>query len=389
MLAPEGSLTPGLRPSGEPAFSFVHDTPQPAPRPPAAPGNRLILDRWAVVGPHDDTGLGRQAQDIKQLFRMQQLVVSSDRLSQLPLVPGRDHPLDASLGEAGLKKQLGRLDGILVMERANWHPDLCRLAKSAGVKVVAYVNWEWFRGTDPEWKLCDLFVCPSPFTVDIVKSYGLGPACYVPWALNLSRFRERVVTGQARVFFHNAGLVDHDDRKGTRDTIRAFMRSRRADLRLIVRLQKSAPLPPIDSRIEVRVGNLPDPADLYAEGDVAIQPSKMEGCGLQILEPVCVGLPVITTDYPPMNDHVRQREMLVRKRWLRRSAFPARAAAIRHAHLRLPSLGDLTRRLEWCADHDLSAISRSNRSYGLQVYGPEALAASWRKAFSGSGFVQG
>jgi glycosyltransferase involved in cell wall biosynthesis len=309
--------------------------------------------------------------------------VASERLITLPLVPGRDHPLDPSMGEFDLRQLLGRLDGILVMEKPNWHPDLCRLAKATGVRVAAYVNWEWFRGTDTDWKFCDRFICPSPSTINVVESHGLGPACYVPWALDISRFKPRNVTGPARVFFHNAGLVDHDDRKGTRDTIEAFMRCRRPDLRLIVRLQKSVPLPEVDSRVEIRVGNLADPADLYVEGEVAIQPSKMEGCGMQILEPVCLGLPVITTDYPPMSDHVNQPEMRVRKRWFKRSSFPARAAGIFHAHLRLPSIRGLTRCIEWCADHDLSEISSANRRFGLETYGPASLAKAWRRALLG------
>ena len=46
----------------------------------------------------------------------------------------------------------------------------------------------------------------------------------------------------------------------------------------------------------MRTGNLKDPADLYKEGDAAIQPSRMEGLGFMVLEPVCCGMPVITTD---------------------------------------------------------------------------------------------
>lgn len=341
---------------------------------------KIEFRRWAVVAPHDDTGLGRQAQDIKQLFGMQHLAVPSQKLATLPLRQGREHLLSETLGETELGKLLGRFDGILTMERPNWHPALCRAAKAAGIKVVAYVNWEWFRGTDDDWKLCDLFVCPSPSTVQVVQSYGLGPAVHVPWALDISRFQGRSITGPARVFFHNAGIIDHDDRKGTRDTIKAFMRSKRSDLRLIVRLQKAASLPEVDSRVDIRIGNLADPAELYTEGEAAIQPSKMEGCGMQILEPVCIGIPVVTTDYPPMSDHVQQPQMRVAKRWFKRTCFPARAAGIRHAHLRLPSLKSLTRCIEWCADNDLGEISRTNRCIGVDRYGPDSLARAWETA---------
>jgi len=338
------------------------------------------FSRWAVVGFHDDSGLGRQAQDIKRLFGMRHLAVPTDRLTTHPLVPGVDTLLTPDMPEPQLVELLRELEGILVLEQWRWHPALFRAAKTANTKIVAYINWEWFNPAHEAWKLCDLFVCPSPFTLKIVQSFGFGPAVFLPWALDLQRFKQREIRGPARTFFHNAGIVDDDDRKGTRATVEAFMRVRRRDLRLIVRLQKPAALPPTDSRVEIRVGNLRDPADLYAEGEVAIQPSKMEGCGLQILEPVCIGIPVITTDYPPMSDHVRQAQLLAKKRWFKRSAFPARAAGISHAHLRLPSVGSLSRRIEWCAENELGGFSAENRRYGIATYGPEILRSAWSEA---------
>ena len=163
--------------------------------------------------------------------------------------------------------------------------------------------------------------------------------------------RDRSVAGPARIFVHNAGLVDPDDRKGTRDTIESFLRTRRKDIRLIVRIQKEAPLPEMDERIDVQVGNVQNHADLYRNVDVAIQPSKMEGIGFMILEAVCAGLPVITTDYPPMNEYVLQPELRVRTHWWKRKAFPT--AWVNHAHLRLPRRADLVRCMEWCADQDM------------------------------------
>src|SRR5207237_7241883 len=41
---------------------------------------------------------------------------------------------------------------------------------------------------------------------------------------------------------------------------------------------------------------------LYADGDVCVQPSHWEGLGLQLLECQAAGLPLVTTDAPPMNE---------------------------------------------------------------------------------------
>ena len=43
-------------------------------------------------------------------------------------------------------------------------------------------------------------------------------------------------------------------------------------------------------------------ADLYRDGDVCVQPSHWEGLGLQLLECQAAGMPLVTTDAPPMNE---------------------------------------------------------------------------------------
>ena len=90
-------------------------------------------------------------------------------------------------------------------------------------------------------------------------------------------------------------------------------------------------------------------------------------------------VPTITTDYPPMNSYVTQPELRVRKQWFKRSAFPARAAGIRHAHLRLPSERDLARKMTWCAEHDLGPISRDNRRRMEQLFAPDAVREEWAR----------
>jgi glycosyltransferase involved in cell wall biosynthesis len=61
-------------------------------------------------------------------------------------------------------------------------------------------------------------------------------------------------------------------------------------------------VPKLPSNVEL----LTAPADhrrLYDHGDVCVQPSHLEGLGLQLLECQAAGLPLITTDAPPMNEH--------------------------------------------------------------------------------------
>jgi glycosyltransferase involved in cell wall biosynthesis len=240
--------------------------------------------------------------------------------------------------------------------------------------------WEWFPGEAQEWHYCSFFACPSKYTEHVVRSYGFANVASITWPLDLLKLPTRLVLGPARHFIHNAGLVDHDDRKGTRDTIQAFCRMKRRDVKLTVRLQREVPLPPTDDRVEVVIGNLANPGDLYASGDICVQPSKMEGIGFMVLEPVCAGMPVITTDYPPMNEFIHQPEMRCRTRWRKRRAFPT--SWIPHAHLKLPSISDLTRKMEWAASNDLAPISQSNRAWAERTFDPIVLRRSWELLLS-------
>ena len=104
----------------------------------------------------------------------------------------------------------------------------------------------------------------------------------------------------------------------------------------------------------------------------------MEGIGFMVLEPACAGMPVITTDYPPMSEYIQQPEMRCRPRWRRRKAYASQW--ISHAHLRLPSIRDLTRRMNWAASTDLSTISLANRQWAETIFNPDSLRTAWSAA---------
>jgi glycosyltransferase involved in cell wall biosynthesis len=101
----------------------------------------------------------------------------------------------------------------------------------------------------------------------------------------------------------------------------------------------------------------------------------MEGIGFMVLEPACAGMPVITTDYPPMNEFIQHSELRCRTHWGKRRAFPT--DWISHAHLKLPSVADITRRMEWAASNNLESISIANRIWAERTFDPIVLKRSW------------
>src|SRR3990172_4837970 len=63
--------------------------------------------------------------------------------------------------------------------------------------------------------------------------------------------------------------------------------------------------------ITINVTDAPQPIDLYKGGKVYVAPSRREGLGLPILEAMSCGLPVITTDGPPMNEWIQYKDVLI------------------------------------------------------------------------------
>jgi glycosyltransferase involved in cell wall biosynthesis len=342
----------------------------------------LDLSRWAVVAYNDSTRLGRMAEDIKALLGMQHLVIPSEHFETRTLNACSDTLLRRDSNEHEIAAALQGLQGIVVLE-ALWNKQLLPTARRLGVRVTCVPTWEWFRGSDADWTMVDMFLCPSDLCLKVVRSSGWMNSIQLPWTVDLSRLPSRTVRGKARVFFHNGGLMDRHDRKSTRDTIAAFRRVRRQDVRLIVRLQKPAELGPLDERVEVRIGNLEHVSGLYAEGDVAVQPSAMEGIGFVVLEPVCCGVPTITTNCPPVSDYVRQPELRTKTRWFKLAGFPMPAARIPRVHPHPPSIHDVKRRIEWCMDHDLTTISTENRMMAQRMFNPDALRARWTHVLGG------
>ena len=112
-------------------------------------------------------------------------------------------------------------------------------------------------------------------------------------------------------FFHSAGM--NPIRKGTDSVIRAFQRLN-GNSKLIIHSQVNLKewLPDLSNditsleqsgKLECIRKTITAPG-LYHLGDVYVYPSKLDGIGLTIIEALACGLPVITSNYAPMNEFV-------------------------------------------------------------------------------------
>jgi glycosyltransferase involved in cell wall biosynthesis len=223
-----------------------------------------------------------------------------------------DHaPLGADEGAIG--RWLSGLDWVLFIERPEF-AGLAAIARAMGIFIAAVPNWEWLANHLDWLHAADLLICPTQHTYRYVCDwrlrYGFGwdTAC-VPWPVDTDRFRFRQRGRCDRFVFINGwgghpatrldGSLSLLKRKGIELMVEAMRQSPK--LRFVLySLDPNVPeLPP---NVEHRRA----PADnraLYDHGDVCVQPSHIEGIGLQLLECQAAGMPLITTDAPPMNEH--------------------------------------------------------------------------------------
>ena len=336
--------------------------------------------KWAVIGYNDDTGIGNQLDAIKNDIGISKhLVIPSEKLKTKPLKNSDEILVEKNTSESKLESMLQGVDILLFIEIYGWHQDLFVVAKKLKIKTVCLVNWEWFNPDDPNWRKVDFLAAATRYTISFLKRLGFSNLLYLPPPIRLEDLPERAIKGKGRFFFHNAGIIDEDDRKGTFAVIRAFSKVKNPEIKLLIRMQHTKDLKVDDSRIFIHRGNIQNRADLYREGDVAIQPSKLEGVGFNILEPVACGVPTITTDCEPMNEWVSELFLRVKTSFWKKKSFSNKMAGIKHAFLHSPSVDNLSKAIEWCASNDLSDISRGQRTAAISLFAKDKLRLVWRK----------
>lgn len=182
--------------------------------------------------------------------------------------------------------------------------------KKWGLPIVAYIDY--YKKHDIEkFKVYDGLICNTRRHYSVFKD--LPNSVYIPWGTDVEYFSNRQSPLKNRykkvIFFHNAGFLGKNKRKGTSEVIKAFKRIKNRSKRLIIHSQVSllglgagqflyAVFSP---RIRIIRRNV---YGLFHMGDVYVYPTKHEGIGLTICEALASGTPVITTNNPPMNEFV-------------------------------------------------------------------------------------
>lgn len=263
--------------------------------------------RIGVIGYQSKTGIGIMVDDFaEKLGAVAQLVIPHDKADAL--TPSNDRTMVKSLAWTPKIKtvdEFAELVDVVISVESDWGGTVYPRLRENGVKVVLLPMFEWWNPSLPMNEHIDLFICT---TMQGYEGIPFGNKVFIPCPVDTHKIEYRQRTGKPRLFIHNAGNLGIGGRKGTEEVVRAFTKTRHPHIRLKVNSQVSLTeeivrLVGLDPRITFSVKNHENYADLYKEGDVLIYTPHYDGQALVSAEAMAAGLPVISINAPPMNEH--------------------------------------------------------------------------------------
>jgi 1,2-diacylglycerol 3-alpha-glucosyltransferase len=264
-----------------------------------------------------------------------------------------------------------QIECLIFNEQHSWEI-LWNLREKLDVAIGSYVDY-YTQVTIPFFNIYDFLLCNTRRHYQVFKNHP--QATYIPWGTDIDLFKPVLKEHHSDelVIFHSCGLSP--DRKGTGLLVKAFAQVQ-GNVRLVLHTQ--TPLkdfPPLldeisrDARIEVIEAEVGAPG-LYHLGDVYAYPSVLEGIGLTIAEALACGLPVVTTDEPPMNEFVEHgingRLAAVERRQERKDGYYWLES--------IPSIEALVDALQFYVDHKTDMVDFQRKA---RLYAEEHL--DWRK----------
>jgi 1,2-diacylglycerol 3-alpha-glucosyltransferase len=181
-----------------------------------------------------------------------------------------------------------------------------------GVRTVGRFVWEAFAPADVEGALEAYHVVYSLTECEQRRYADLGiDSPRVPWGCHpeLTSVAPEPEPGVVKYFFPGGFL---SKRKPVRAVVRAFGEVEDPDLRLVIKTQvprrsQVEDMVASDRRVSVVRDDLPaaEHLRLFASCNVCLAPSRWEGLGLHLYEATAFGMPIVTTDIPPVNEVVK------------------------------------------------------------------------------------
>ena len=245
------------------------------------------------------------------------------------------------------------------------------------VFVIPMVDSVSYKQFEPYEQYIKKFLMPTKWGFEFYQTLT-GKAHYLPYIIDTDYFKPVIQTEIRADFLHNQGFGGAGFRKGTEQVFTAFTQLKGMCQYTTIWVN-SQPCEPQHSQIKpntpgvlLRIQDCAEARDVYRYGKVYVAPSKREGLGLPILEAMACGLPVITTNAPPMNEWFDDPRLLVK---VRGSQF----LPYGDISMYTPDVYDLMMKMKWCIDHsdEVEGMGIHNREVIVAKYSYEALKGKY------------
>lgn len=263
--------------------------------PAAPPTPKARANRIGLVGYNAPCGLGTKNRQLATYLPIDRWLVKPHRSGK----SFQPHPdVDTIVCPNGDRRKIEdfvRSVDVVLFDETPYYKELIPIAKQHGRRLVCIPEYEWTPKNG--WpQQVDLFLCPTR------QSYSLLsptlPCTTAPWPVDVNAFVYRERQKCERFLFIN-GTGGWHGRKGS-SVIKQSL-NLWPEMPLIVYSQKTEGWPADLSSLSYR-GSAESNGCLYDEGDVLLCPHSVDGTGLEPLEAMACGMPVIATDGLPWNE---------------------------------------------------------------------------------------
>lgn len=341
--------------------------------------------RIGVIGYQSKTGIGIMVDDFaEKLGAVAQLVIPHDKADNLKPSNGRIMICSSAwIPNTKIIDAFADLVDVVISVESDWGGTVYPRLRERGVKVVLLPMFEWWNPSLSMNQDIDLFICT---TMQCYEGTPFKNKVFIPCPVDTRKLEFRKRSGEPRHFVHNAGNLGIGGRKGTLEVVRAFRNTRNPDITLKVNSQVLLTKEVIghiaaDKRMSMFVKNHENYADLYKEGDVLIYTPHYDGQALVSAEAMAAGMPVITIDAAPMNEHWKIYK--IHDSW-KANMFVKVGRTVGAQTLNPKSLSHLvdeehlTRMIDGWTGIKIDSISEMNRNIALRCFSWDACLPFYR-----------
>lgn len=265
-----------------------------------------------VIGYANNSGLGQMIRALRE-----QKIVDSQMVIRHPVKGTLD--IDIPHTYADLEPTIEQLheyidkcnpDVVIIIETP-FNFEFLQELHSMGRKVVLIpmIDSIGIEKFIPYQKYIDLIIHPTQIGYGLYQLKGWkGNFIYLPWPIDTDEFNPKHLINKSFTFLHNEGFGGAGFRKGTDKVFTAFNQLHHMNFNIYMYVRSQC-AESKHSQIQKNVKNVTidsidvtNAVDIYNGGKIYLAPSRRGGLELPILEAMACGLPVITTDAPPMNE---------------------------------------------------------------------------------------